>query len=61
MIEDLELPESLEVTSKSTDDNYIMGIRHRTLPIEGVQYHPESILTENGLDIFRSFIKYYLS
>jgi anthranilate synthase component 2 len=38
-----------------------MGVRHRALPIEGVQYHPESILTENGLDLFRSFIKHYLN
>jgi anthranilate synthase component 2 len=61
MIEDLALPECLEVTSRSTDDGYIMGVRHRALPIEGVQYHPESILTENGLDLFRSFIKHYLN
>lgn len=61
MINDLGLPECLEVTSRSTDDGYIMGIRHRTLPIEGVQYHPESVLTENGLDLFRSFIRQYLN
>ncbi|WP_158154148.1 aminodeoxychorismate/anthranilate synthase component II [Pseudomonas sp.] len=60
MIAGQSLPECLEVTSRSTDDGYIMGVRHRSLPIEGVQYHPESILTENGLDLFRSFIRQYL-
>lgn len=61
MLTDAGLPDCLEVTSRSTDDGYIMGVRHRTLPIEGVQYHPESILTENGLDLFRSFIRHYLN
>lgn len=61
MLTDACLPDCLEVTSRSTDDGYIMGVRHRTLPIEGVQYHPESILTENGLDLFRSFIRHYLN
>lgn len=61
MLTDAGLPDWLEVTSRSTDDGYIMGVRHRTLPIEGVQYHPESILTENGLDLFRSFIRHYLN
>lgn len=57
MISDEQLPGCLEVTSRSTDDGYIMGVRHRELPIEGVQYHPESILTENGLELLRSFIR----
>jgi len=61
MIADLDLPDCLEVTSRSTVDGYIMGVRHRELPIEGVQYHPESILTENGLDLFRSFIRHYVN
>lgn len=60
MLTDAGFPDCLEVTSRSADDGYIMGVRHRTLPIEGVQYHPESILTENGLDLFRSFIRHYV-
>ncbi|AVB12284.1 MULTISPECIES: anthranilate synthase component II [Pseudomonas syringae group] len=60
MISDQGLPDCLEVTSRSADDGYIMGVRHRELAVEGVQFHPESILTENGLDLFRSFIKQYV-
>lgn len=51
------LARQLAVTSTSTDDGYIMGVRHLEYPIEGVQFHPESILTENGLGIFRSLIE----
>ena len=43
----VEVPDSLEVTSR-TDDGVVMGVRHRTLPLEGVQFHPESILAEYG-------------
>jgi len=50
------LPEFLEVTAE-TDEGEIMGIRHRHLPIWGVQFHPESILTENGRQILRNFLK----
>ncbi|PVZ20400.1 MULTISPECIES: aminodeoxychorismate/anthranilate synthase component II [unclassified Pseudomonas] len=60
MISDQALPGCLEVTSRSAGDDYIMGVRHRELPVEGVQFHPESILTENGLDLFRSFIRQYV-
>jgi anthranilate synthase/aminodeoxychorismate synthase-like glutamine amidotransferase len=55
IITDRSVPDELEVTSRSVDDDYIMGVRHRTLPIEGVQYHPESIGTERGMDLFRGF------
>ncbi|MEC7840103.1 MAG: aminodeoxychorismate/anthranilate synthase component II [Chlamydiota bacterium] len=51
------LPSSLEVTAKS-EDGVIMGLRHRHHLIEGVQFHPESILTECGFDLLRNFINY---
>ncbi len=50
------LPPELEVTAW-TDEDEVMGIRHRTLPIWGVQFHPESILTENGRQILQNFLK----
>jgi anthranilate synthase component 2 len=48
-------PEVLEVTAW-TDDGEIMGVRHKTLPIEGVQFHPESILTEHGHAMLKNFL-----
>ena len=54
------LPDCLEVTAWTEDDKggmeEIMGVRHRTLPIEGVQFHPESILTQHGHDLLRNFL-----
>ncbi|MDD4138050.1 MAG: aminodeoxychorismate/anthranilate synthase component II [Methanoregula sp.] len=50
------LPEELEVTATSTDDGYIMGVRHRSYPIEGVQFHPESILSAEGDRIISNFL-----
>lgn len=50
------LPESLEVTAW-TDDDEIMGFRHRDYPIEGVQFHPESILTEHGHALLKNFLE----
>jgi anthranilate synthase/aminodeoxychorismate synthase-like glutamine amidotransferase len=50
------VPECLEITAES-DEGEIMGVRHKTLPIWGVQFHPESILTENGRQIIRNFLK----
>ncbi|KAJ2853061.1 anthranilate synthase / indole-3-glycerol phosphate synthase [Coemansia erecta] len=49
------LPECLEVNSW-TPNGIVMGVRHKKFAIEGVQYHPESILSENGLDMFRNFL-----
>ncbi len=58
VIERETLPDCLEVTAW-TEDNEIMGVKHKTLPIEGVQFHPESILTEHGHDLLDNFIKTY--
>lgn len=51
------LPESLEVSAQSGDDQEIMGVRHRSFPIEGVQFHPESILTLHGHRIIANFLE----
>jgi anthranilate synthase component 2 len=57
-IERASLPEDLIVTS-TTDDDEIMGVRHRSLPIEGMQFHPESILSEHGHAMLRNFLEAY--
>ena len=54
-IEKSTCPEVLEVTAW-TDDGEIMGVRHKTLPIQGVQFHPESILTEHGHAMLKNFL-----
>ena len=60
VIEQASLPECLEVTAWTTDANgdreEIMGVRHKTLAVEGVQFHPESILTRCGHDLLRNFL-----
>jgi anthranilate synthase/aminodeoxychorismate synthase-like glutamine amidotransferase len=49
------LPDVLEITAE-TDDGLIMGLRHRELMVEGVQFHPESVLTHGGHDLVRNFL-----
>jgi anthranilate synthase component 2/para-aminobenzoate synthetase component 2 len=53
--EDASMPAELEVTAR-TQRGEIMGVRHRELPIEGVQFHPESVLTPEGDDLMRNFL-----
>jgi anthranilate synthase component 2 len=54
-VERASLPACLEITAW-TEDGEIMGLRHRTLAVEGVQFHPESILTENGHELLANFL-----
>jgi anthranilate synthase component 2 len=58
VIERGSCPDCLEITAW-TEDQEIMGVRHKTLPIEGVQFHPESILTEYGHELLDNFLKAY--
>ncbi len=61
VVEKESLPASLEITAWTEDSNgqldEIMGVRHKELNVEGVQFHPESILTEHGHDLLRNFLK----
>ena len=57
VIEQETCPACLEITARSEDDNEIMGIRHKELPLWGVQFHPESILTQDGKNILSNFLE----
>jgi anthranilate synthase/aminodeoxychorismate synthase-like glutamine amidotransferase len=55
LIERQSIPDCLEITAE-TSEGEIMGVRHKSLPVWGVQFHPESIATEHGMDILKNFL-----
>ena len=61
LVSENNLPDCLTISATDEDDNYIMGLRHKSNPIESIQFHPESICTESGLNLFKSFVKAYCS
>ena len=56
IVEDSSLPNELEITAR-TEDGLIMGLKHRIYPVQGVQFHPESIMTTTGKDLLRNFLE----
>lgn len=56
LVEKKSFPKDLEITAW-TKQNEVMGLRHKKLPVWGVQFHPESILTQNGMDILKNFLR----
>jgi anthranilate/para-aminobenzoate synthase component II len=55
MVDPSTLPPALEVSARS-DDGVVMALRHRTLPLEAVQFHPESVLSADGVAMLRNFV-----
>lgn len=60
VVSDEQLSSAIAVSARSTDDSYIMGIRHRQLKVEGIQFHPESIGTNQGINLLNNFIHSYV-
>jgi anthranilate synthase/aminodeoxychorismate synthase-like glutamine amidotransferase len=57
IVDETTLPEELEVSARVAGESMIMALRHKTLPIEGVQFHPESVLTQHGMLLIANFLK----
>ncbi|WP_134685194.1 aminodeoxychorismate/anthranilate synthase component II [Brevibacillus migulae] len=58
LVEESSLPDELEITAR-TAEGEIMAVRHRQYAVEGVQFHPESIITQHGKQLLRNFLSYY--
>ena len=52
-----ELPDDLIVSARTRGDGIVMGLRHRTWPVHGLQFHPESVLTPEGRQLLRNFLE----
>jgi anthranilate synthase/aminodeoxychorismate synthase-like glutamine amidotransferase len=57
IVDETTLPDSLEISARVSGESMIMGLRHKMLPIEGVQFHPESVLTDHGKQLIANFLR----